>query len=162
MGATRHLSTGPRVWLVVPFVVLGTIMAVIALLCGLGTVVTDGNDRYAAIAVLALALGIQNSTVRHLAAPDLTTTVLTLTLTGLAADSFIAGGPGARPIRRFGSVLVMFAGAAVGAALLQVSITAVIAIAATLVVMVALGFRFGPLVVEHASVAPGLPAHSPG
>jgi hypothetical protein len=53
---------------------------------------------------LAAALGIQNSTVRHLGAPDLTTTVLTLTLTGLIADSALAGGPGAKPHRRLGSV----------------------------------------------------------
>jgi hypothetical protein len=42
-----------------------------------------GGDRYALIVPLALALGLQNATVRALAVPDMTTTVLTLTLAGL-------------------------------------------------------------------------------
>lgn len=37
-------------------------------------------------ALLAVALGIQNAVARKLAVPDMTTTVLTMTLTGLAAD----------------------------------------------------------------------------
>ena len=37
-------------------------------------------------ALLALAMGIQNAVARRLAVPDLTTTVLTMTLTGIAAD----------------------------------------------------------------------------
>jgi hypothetical protein len=36
----------------------------------------------AAIALLAMAMGVRNATVRRLAVPDLTTTVLTMTLTG--------------------------------------------------------------------------------
>src|SRR6266496_4029969 len=48
--------------------------------------------RYGLIVLLALAMGVQNATARSLAVPDLTTTVLTLTLTGLAADSILAGG----------------------------------------------------------------------
>ena len=43
--------------------------------------------QYALIVLLALAMGLQNAVARRLAVPDLTTTVLTLTLTGLAADS---------------------------------------------------------------------------
>ena len=41
----------------------------------------------AVIALLAFAMGVRNATVRGLGVPDLTTTVLTMTLTGLAADS---------------------------------------------------------------------------
>ena len=37
--------------------------------------------------LLALAMGGQNAVVRRLAVPDLTTTVLTLTVTGLVADT---------------------------------------------------------------------------
>src|SRR5215216_566588 len=39
----------------------------------------------AVIALLALGMGVGNATVRRLGVPDLTTTVLTMTLTGLAA-----------------------------------------------------------------------------
>ena len=98
-----------------------------------------GVGRFATIAILAAAL-VQNSTVRHLGAPDLTTTVLTLTLTGLAADSALPGGPGAKPHRRLGSVADMLAGAAAGAGILQASPTTVIAIAAVLVAAVSAWF----------------------
>ncbi|MEU3844746.1 YoaK family protein [Streptomyces sp. NPDC028635] len=73
--------------------------------------------RYALIAFLGLAMGLQNAVARRLAVPDLTTTVLTQTLTGLAADSTPAGGQTSRPGRRLLSVLTMFLGALVGAAL---------------------------------------------
>jgi hypothetical protein len=36
--------------------------------------------------------GLPNATVRRLAVPDLTTTVLTQTLTGLASESWLAPG----------------------------------------------------------------------
>ena len=49
-------------------------------------------SRYVLIVLLGISMGIQNATVRKLAVPDLTTTVLTLTITGVAADSAIAGG----------------------------------------------------------------------
>src|SRR5829696_3265410 len=45
----------------------------------------SGTARYALIVPLALAMGTQNAMARRLAVPDLTTTVLTLTLTGVAA-----------------------------------------------------------------------------
>jgi hypothetical protein len=44
------------------------------------------------IGLTALAMGFRNATTRKLGVPDLTTTVLTLTITGLAADSSLAGG----------------------------------------------------------------------
>src|SRR5437016_6423544 len=72
---------------------------------------------YALIALTALAMGIRNATARRLAVPDLTTTVLTLTLTGLAADSRLAGGNNPRWARRVASVGAMLGGAAVGAVL---------------------------------------------
>lgn len=77
----------------------------------------QGGYRYSLIAVLAVAMGIQNAAARKLAVPDLTTTVLTLTITGVAADSSIAGGSGSKSGRRFISVGAMLAGAVVGAAL---------------------------------------------
>ena len=73
--------------------------------------------RYALIAVLAATMGVQNATARKLAVPDLTTTVLTLTITGIAADGPLAGATGAHAARRLISVAAMFAGALVGAVL---------------------------------------------
>lgn len=62
-------------------------------------------------------MGLRNATVRRLAVPDLTTTVLTLTLTGIAADSALAGGRNPRLGRRLAAVLSIFVGSAIGAAL---------------------------------------------
>jgi uncharacterized membrane protein YoaK (UPF0700 family) len=86
----------------------------------------------AVIALLALAMGVRNATVRRLAVPDLTTTVLTLTLTGLAADSPVTGGAGAGSTRRTAAVLAMFAGALSGALLLKTSLVLPLAAAAAL------------------------------
>jgi uncharacterized membrane protein YoaK (UPF0700 family) len=57
-------------------------------------------DAGVVIALLALAMGVRNATVRKLGVPDLTTTVLTMTLTGLSADSALAGGSGTGSARR--------------------------------------------------------------
>ncbi|WP_024879527.1 amidohydrolase family protein [Methylosinus sp. LW3] len=70
---------------------------------------------YAIIAFTAVAMGFRNATIRQLKIPDLTTTVLTLTLTGLAADSPLAGGANANWPRRLGSVAAIFLGAGIGA-----------------------------------------------
>ena len=84
------------------------------------------------IALLALAMGVRNATVRRLAVPDLTTTVLTMTLTGLAADSHPAGGSGEGSARRTAAVLAMLAGAVVGALLLKTTMVLPLAAAAGL------------------------------
>ena len=76
------------------------------------------GSRYALIVLLAVAMGIQNATARRLAVPDLTTTVLTQTLTGIAADSRLGGGSGAKTVRRVLAVAAMLVGAIVGALLL--------------------------------------------
>ncbi|MDT5279483.1 MAG: hypothetical protein QOJ20_678 [Mycobacterium sp.] len=78
---------------------------------------TPVSHLYAMIILTAVAMGLRNATVRRLAVPDLTTTVLTLTLTGLAADSSLGGGSNPRLSRRIASVLLMFGGAALGALL---------------------------------------------
>ncbi|HEX3824797.1 MAG TPA: YoaK family protein [Mycobacteriales bacterium] len=75
----------------------------------------DTASRDVTAAVLAIALGSQNAIARHLKVPDLTTSVLTMTLTGIAAD--IKTQPRQVLTRRALAVLTMFGGAAGGAAL---------------------------------------------
>jgi uncharacterized membrane protein YoaK (UPF0700 family) len=77
--------------------------------------VSGGWPRYTIIAVLAVGMGVRNSTIRRLAVPDLTTTVLTMTLTGLAADSSLAGGVNPQAGRRIAAVGAMLLGAFAGA-----------------------------------------------
>ncbi len=92
--------------------------------------------RYGLVVLLAVAMGLQNATVRRLGVPDLTTTVLTLTLTGLAADSTWAGGSAPNPGRRVIAVLSMFIGAAVGSLLVRrVSIAAALGLATGLLLL---------------------------
>jgi uncharacterized membrane protein YoaK (UPF0700 family) len=68
----------------------------------------------AIVAVLAAAMGLQSGTARRLAVPDLSTTVLTMTLTGLAVDSRLAGGHDERSLRRIAAVVAILAGALAG------------------------------------------------
>jgi uncharacterized membrane protein YoaK (UPF0700 family) len=70
--------------------------------------------RYAACALLALAMGIQTGVARHLKSQDVNTTVATMTLHDLAAASRIAGGGSERWRRRAIVVLALFVGAALG------------------------------------------------
>ena len=67
----------------------------------------------------AVAMGLRNATARQLAVPDLTTAVLTLTLTDVAADSALVGGHNPRLEQRLAAVLLNFAGSAVGAVLVS-------------------------------------------
>jgi uncharacterized membrane protein YoaK (UPF0700 family) len=64
-------------------------------------------------------MGFRNATIRQLKVPDLTTTVLTLTITGLAADSTLAGGTNPNWGRRVSSVAALFIGAVAGALLIK-------------------------------------------
>ena len=72
--------------------------------------------------------------------PDLTTTVLTLTVTGIGADSALGGGKGSKSGRRLISVAAMFLGALAGAALIlhvHVAVPLILALAIVAVVAVA-------------------------
>lgn len=77
--------------------------------------------------LLGVAMGLQNATARRLSVPDLTTTVLTLTITGIAAD---AGSGGSRLGRRLVPIVSMFLGGLIGALLVvngHVSLTLLVA-----------------------------------
>ena len=69
--------------------------------------------------LLAVAMGLQAAAARRLAVKDVTTVVVTSTLTGLAADSRLAGGTGDGWARRSLAVGLILVGAAVGALLLR-------------------------------------------
>jgi len=94
------------------------LVAVTVVLAALSGSPVTAAYRYPLIALLAVAMGLQNATARRLAVPDLTTTVLTLTITGTAADSAAVGGKGSSAGRRIISVGSMFLGALIGALLI--------------------------------------------
>lgn len=111
----RRLGEGPRrTW-------TRLTLAAEAVLVGASAVVAFAAPHaaatlYTVIALTAAAMGLRNATVRELDVPGLTTTtVLTMTLTGLAADSRAGGGSGVRSPRRSGAVVAMAVGACLGA-----------------------------------------------
>lgn len=114
---TKHVSRRSRV-LSAAIALEAVFVGAAAILAFAASSVSTGWARYTTIAVLAFAMGIRNSVIRRLAVPDMTTTVLTMTLTGLAADSTLAGGSNPHPARRVAAVLAMLIGALVGASLL--------------------------------------------
>jgi uncharacterized membrane protein YoaK (UPF0700 family) len=119
------------------------------ILCAVAGGAIEGGLRYGLVAVLAVAMGIQNATARGLAVPDLTTTVLTMTITGIAADTRAAGGTGSRAGRRLISIAAMLGGAVVGAVLiLRGQVIASLVVAVILLAVVAGGTRLAPAALE--------------
>jgi uncharacterized membrane protein YoaK (UPF0700 family) len=120
------------------FLALATYLQIAFIGAALVTSIVSANPegdltQYALIALLALAMGLQNATARRLGVPDLTTTVLTLTLTGIAADSALAGGLHPNRGRRLAATAAMFLGAAAGALLIvEAGVSAVLAVALVL------------------------------
>jgi uncharacterized membrane protein YoaK (UPF0700 family) len=134
-----------------------TAMAAEAAFVGAGAAVAfsvsavgSGWPRYVVITLLAFAMGVRNATVRRLAVPDLTTTVLTMTLTGLAADSSLGGGDNRGTGRRTAAVAAMLAGAVTGAAMyLHVGAGWPLLAAALGVVVTGLAFARSTLGCDH-------------
>jgi uncharacterized membrane protein YoaK (UPF0700 family) len=94
-------------------------LAASVILATLSSSPVTAGYRYPLIVALGAAMGIQNAAARKIAVPDLTTTVLTLTITGIAADSALAGGPGSKAGSRLIPVATMLTGALIGAVLVR-------------------------------------------
>jgi uncharacterized membrane protein YoaK (UPF0700 family) len=142
-ATTPVSATARQRWLAITLLIeLGLVLTAGVVTIGL-PLDGGGGRRYVVIGLLAAALGLQNATVRRLAVPDLTTTVLTLTLTGLAADSWLAGGQSPRAGRRLATVGLMAAGALVGALLLRVDPALPVLAAAVVIALAAVALRFG-------------------
>jgi uncharacterized membrane protein YoaK (UPF0700 family) len=109
-----------------------SLIAVAAIIAAAANVTAGHASGDVVIALMALAMGVRNATIRRIAVPDLTTTVLTMTLTGLAADSRFAGGSGKGSVRRVSAVVAMLVGAIAGALLLKSSLAAPLFVAAGL------------------------------
>ena len=126
----------------------------------IAVIILDGDStalehrQYAVIVLMALAMGLRTATVRQLAVPDLApTTVVTMTLTGLAADFALAGGSNPHIWRRIGSIAALFVGAAIGAVLLRLGVVAPL-IAAAICVLAATAYAdAAPETHDHAHAA---------
>jgi uncharacterized membrane protein YoaK (UPF0700 family) len=134
-------ARSPREHLSLPLVAEATLVGAAALLVAAVDIEPNHLSGDAVIAMLALAMGMRNATVRRLAIPDMTTTVLTMTLTGLAADSTARGGTGAGSTRRIAAVTAMLAGALAGALMLKTSLFLPLAAAALLTAATWLSYK---------------------
>jgi uncharacterized membrane protein YoaK (UPF0700 family) len=108
-------------------------LLIAAALSAIGYDLTDPvpAQLYALIACTGIAMGLRTAVVRKLAVPDLTTTVLTLTIVGIAADSSLAHGTNPRWLRRVAAVAAMFSGAALGALLVRHSVFTALVVCAS-------------------------------
>jgi uncharacterized membrane protein YoaK (UPF0700 family) len=122
--ASRMAAKPVDDWVGRALIVEGVLMLAAAAACTACPGRLDDTSGTVAIVICltALAMGFRNATVRRLGVADLTTTLLTLTLTGLAADSYLAGGTNPRWRRRTASILGMFAGGFSGVFLLKISV----------------------------------------
>ena len=142
------------------------LLAASVVLAGLSGSPVAGGFRYALITGLGISMGLQNAAVRKIGVPDLTTTVLTLTITGIAADSKLAGGSGSQAGRRLIAVIAMLAGALIGAELVlhtEIYYPLLIALVTVLAGAIAT-YRLGksePAWVRSAATQPG-PPKAPG
>jgi uncharacterized membrane protein YoaK (UPF0700 family) len=116
---------------------------------------SDPRRLYGLIALTGVAMGERNAVVRKLGVRDLTTTVLTLTITGIVADSSLSGGTNLGLWRRTCSVVLMFAGAAAGALLLRHSLALPMVVSGVIAAVCAVGaYVTGSTAGSSAGVAP--------
>ena len=115
-GRIAHRRAAHRGWLLTVAVAVECALALIAFIVAeAASQPYAAGARYPLITLLGAGMGVQNAAARALAVPDLTTTVLTMTITGMSADSRTAGGDDAKFGRRALSTLSLFVGALVGA-----------------------------------------------
>ena len=128
-----------------------------ALLVGLGAVAALGLPPAAVghprtfliIALLGAAMGLRSATVRRLAAPEVSTTVLTSTITNLATDvGTLSPAPG-RQAWQLTTIGARLLGAVAGAVLLTVSLALPVAVVAGLIVVAAAAYVAPVLIRER-------------
>ena len=118
--------------------VVGLVFAVAAVMFAAGSVHEGSAVAYSMTVGLAAAMGLQAAVARRIAVKDVTTVVVTSTITGLAADSRLGAGTGQPWMRRASAIALIGAGAAVGALLLAVSSALSVAVPAVLTLAVAI------------------------
>lgn len=102
--------------------VLLALVGVVILALAVLVLIDDDLARPVALTITTLlgaAMGLQAATARFIAVKDVTTVVVTSTITGLAADSVLGSGKGGGSARRIAAVVLILAGAATGAVLLR-------------------------------------------
>jgi len=111
---------------------------------------SGGNfDGQVLVVMLSLAMGLQNAMIRVHGVPDLATNVMTLTFTGLIADSALAGGDNRNWRRRGLSIGLFVLSAAVGALVLQFGVVWPLALASLVLSAALIPLIYGAPHVEN-------------
>ena len=130
---TTHRCPPRCGWLLVAVAVILLALTGVALIPDPSTALLDVTT-----AVFAGAMGLQAAVARRLGVAEVTTVVITSTITALAAANPLTGGdPKALTGRRIGAVVGMLAGALAGALLVKIDLSVPIAVAAVVVAAVA-------------------------
>jgi uncharacterized membrane protein YoaK (UPF0700 family) len=140
----RHLGAHSRRWLTTSLSIEIVVLVALSILAGTGVVSYHTNSKLILIAGLAITFGVQNATARQFGVQELSTTVLTSTVVGIGVDSRLAGGTGEREKLRYSVIFALCAGAIVGATISRYTVAPVIALAAAVVAVSLLIFRFAP------------------
>jgi uncharacterized membrane protein YoaK (UPF0700 family) len=137
-GALRPHHRGHLLW--VASVAQATLLAIALLIALTVSKPLRTPESYALLVPMAVAMGLQNAVAQRLAVPELTTTVLTRTITGIASELGLLGRPGGIGpsfARRLAAVAAMLLGALAGGLLaLHVSVAAALVLAVVLVLAV--------------------------
>lgn len=140
----RHFGGRARPWITTVLATEIVLLVALSILAGAGVLHYHDNSKLLIIGVLAVTFGLQHSSARQFGIQELSTTVLTSTIVSLGLDSRLAGGTGERQALRFGVVFTMCAGALVGATMSRFVVAPVFAVAAAVIAVGLLIFRFGP------------------
>jgi uncharacterized membrane protein YoaK (UPF0700 family) len=140
----RHLGERSRRWLTTALGIEIVMLIALSILAGTGAVSYHNDTKLILIAGLAITFGMQNATARQFGVQELSTTVLTSTVVGIGVDSRLAGGTGEREKLRYSVIFTLCMGAIVGATMSRYTVAPVIALAAAVVTISVLIFRFGP------------------
>lgn len=131
----RDAAVGWTTRTTVLFAAVGVVVLVLAVVL---LVVGDAPGREVQVVlttVLGTAMGVQAATARFLAVKDVTTVVVTSTITGLAADSVFGSGDGRGSGRRVLAVALILLGALVGAALLKAGLGVAMLVAGVVILV---------------------------
>ncbi|OBA61265.1 hypothetical protein A5647_00350 [Mycobacterium sp. 1100029.7] len=140
---SRYFGVRAREWITTVLATEIVLLLTLSVLGGTGVLHYHDNTKLIIIGLLAVTFGLQHSSARQFGIQELSTTVLTSTIVSLGLDSRLAGGTGEREKLRLSVVLTMCAGAFTGAAMSRFVIAPVFTVAAAVVGVSLLIFRFG-------------------
>ena len=162
VAAGRVLRRAPGGWTAHPCWLLGA-TAVLLAACTVAVMIVpdpESGTITAITAVLAVAMGVQAAAARHVGVKDLSTVVVTSTLTGLAADSWLGRRSGQPWFRRLAAIAMIGLGAVAGAGLTLLDVGAGIALSLVVTVAVAVTAAFS-LVRQQPGSSPSSASSGP-